>query len=186
MKTILMIILLSVTATFVHAQNKWTIDKGHSSVRFEVGHMFISTVAGSFKRFSGSIVDKNGSFEGGTINTEIEVGSVSTDNDSRDSHLKSSDFFDASQFPVIIFESTSIQKLDNKNYRIEGNLTMRGVKKPITLEAALGGITTVGGTTKAGFKARSTINRMDFGVSGGGSMVGDSIEIEINIELTKT
>jgi polyisoprenoid-binding protein YceI len=173
------------------AQTKWSIDQAHSSIQFEVDHMVVSSVTGSFKKFSGFVTEVNDSFEGGYMVAEIDAESIDTGNAQRDNHLKAPDFFNITKYPTIKFESTSIKRIDERNYRIEGNLTMCGVTNPLVLTAQYGGQVTSRGGTKAGFKGKGVLSRFDYGLrwnnlmETGGAMVGETVEFRLNIELSR-
>lgn len=183
--------LVLITSTGLHAQSEWKIDRAHSSVQFEVAHLVVSSVTGTFRKFSGTLTEGADSFAGGKLTAEIEVESIDTGNGQRDNHLKAADFFNAAEHPLIRFESTSIKKENDQVFRIEGNLTLRGVTKPLVLTARYGGQVSAMGGRKAGFRASGTINRFDFGLNWnslmetGGAMVGDTVEFRLNIELNK-
>jgi len=183
---------VAICALDLHAQSEWKIDKAHSSVQFEVSHLMVSSVVGSFRKFSGTVTEGADSFAGGKLVAEIEVESVDTGNGQRDAHLKAEDFFNSAQYPLIRFESTSIRKESDQTFRIEGNLTLRGVTKPVVLSARYGGQVASMGGRKAGFRATGSINRFDFGLAWnnlmetGGAMVGSMVEFRLMIELNKT
>ena len=110
---------------------KWTLDKGHSNVKFTVTHMVVSEVDGSFKNFDGTIESTKPDFSDAVVNFTVDVTSVDTDNENRDKHLKSNDFFNAEQFPQMKFESTSFKPLGGNKYKLDGNLTIRDITKPV-------------------------------------------------------
>lgn len=174
------------------AVTKWAIDPMHSEVQFKVKHLVISTVTGSFQNFEGSVETEGDDFEGAKINFSLDVSSINTNQAQRDGHLKSADFFDAEQYPHIKFESTSITKVDDDEYKLTGNLTIKGVTKPVTLKVEHGGIATdFYGNTKAGFEVEGKINRKEFGLTwdgvteAGSVVVGEDIKLSANIQLAK-
>ena len=187
---------ITLFATFLSltlsAQTKWNVDPTHSKVNFSVSHLVISEVDGTFKSFNGSINTNNDDFSDASISFEIDVNSINTDNQKRDGHLKSEDFFYTEKYPKMTFHSTSFRKIKGNKYRLKGNLTMRGVTKPITLDVKFGGIANDGyGNTKAGFIIKGVINRIDFGVAWnaktehGGWTVGEEVELVIKLEMVK-
>jgi len=171
--------------------SEWKIDPAHSSVRFKVRHMMISWVEGSFSDISGTfnILDKD--VAGMKAEATIGVNSVSTNQEKRDSHLKTPDFFDAAKFPTMTFKSTTVTKGDKDKYEMRGNLTMHGVTKPVTLivDEVTAPIKDMSGGLKRGFSASGKINRDDFGLKWnhvletGGVAVGNEVFITLNLEL---
>ena len=172
---------------------KWTIDASHSEVHFKVKHLMISTVTGTFGSYEGSIETTNDNdFEGATANFSADIESISTGQEQRDGHLKSADFFDAANFPKLTFASTSFEKSGDDTYTVKGDLTIRGVSKPVTLKAEFGGVMTdFYGQTKAGFDIQGKINRQDFGLAwsavteAGGIVVSDEVKLVLNIQVVK-
>lgn len=174
------------------AQTTWVVEPVHSKVNFTVEHLVISEVDGSFKTFEGKLVASKEDFTDGKISFSVDVVSISTDNDKRDGHLKSEDFFYVEKYPKMTFESTSFKKKKDNMYELKGNLTIRGVTKPITFSVKYGGQAKDGyGNTKAGFIATGSLNRMDYGVAWnaktkqGGWTVGEEVGITIKLELVK-
>jgi len=189
-KTSVLIALLFIIFSS-NAQTTWVIDPAHSSIQFEVSHMTISSVTGQFTSYSGNIISKKNNFEGAKITATVQAASITTNNLERDKHLKDDDFFNVEKYPEIKFVSTSFEKKDNNNYLIKGNLTIKDVTKPIILKAGYGGIVSINNKKKAGFEARCTINRFDYGLSwddvldNGGLIVGEDVDIILKIELVK-
>lgn len=171
------------------AQTKWKLDKGHSSVRFSVNHMVVSEAEGTFKMWDGTVEHSKDDFSDAKINFTVDVNSINTDNERRDGHLKSDDFFNAEKFPTMKFESTSMKPLGNNKYELKGNLTIRDVTKPVTFQVTHGGILTTSRGRKAGFKATTTINRFDYNLKWdkatetGGLIVGKEVEVTVKVEL---
>ncbi len=171
---------------------KWAIDPMHSEVQFKVKHLVISTVTGSFKNFEGTVETEGDDFSNAKINFSVDVNSINTNQEQRDGHLKSADFFDAEKYPHITFESTSVTKESDEDYKLTGNLTIKGVTNPVTLEVEHGGIAAdFYGNTKAGFEIEGKINRKAFGLTwdgvteAGSIVVGEDIKLHINIQLAK-
>lgn len=166
----------------------WNLDPSHSEVQFKVKHMVISTVSGEFQIFNANIESENEDFNHAKINFTADVNSINTKNKDRDNHLKSDDFFAAAQHPDIKFTSTS----GIENGKIAGNLEIKGVSKPVVLDAEFGGvINDPFGFVRAGFEISGKINRKDFGLSwsqtteAGGLVVSDEVKLIANVEFTK-
>jgi polyisoprenoid-binding protein YceI len=171
---------------------KWALDPMHSEVQFKVKHLVISTVSGFFKSFEGSLTTENDDFEGASIDFSLDVNSIDTTQTQRDEHLKSADFFDAEQFPHISFKSSSFTKSGDDEYKLTGDLTIKGTTKPVTLDVEYGGSAAdFYGNTKAGFELTGKINRKDFGLTwdgvteAGSIVVGEDIKITINAQFAK-
>jgi polyisoprenoid-binding protein YceI len=188
--TVVFFAIFAVTA-FVTAQSEWKFDKVHSSVTFSVRHMVISNVSGNFKDFSVVLKSEKEDFSDATVEGTIQVASISTDNDTRDKHLKSDDFFNAEKFPEIKFKSTKFEKLGDNKYKITGDLTMRDVTKEVTFDAVLNGTLKTDKGWLSAWKATTTINRFDYNlkwsktVETGGLIVGQDVTITLNLELNK-
>jgi len=175
------------------APSKWVLDKPHSNVRFSVAHLVVSDVDGSFKSFDGSMTSAKPDFSDAVINFTVVVNSINTDNENRDKHLQSDDFFNAAKFPQIKFASKSFQPLGNNKYKLTGDLTIRDITKTVSFDVTYGGIITSAamGGTHAGFKAKTTIDRFDYNLKWnaatetGGVVVGKEVEITLNIDMKK-
>jgi polyisoprenoid-binding protein YceI len=167
----------------------WTLDPTHSDITFSVRHLAISKVRGSFEKFDVTVVTAENPLES-TIKASVDVASVNTNQADRDGHLKTSDFFLVEEFPTMEFVSTGISFTGNDQFLLNGNLTLRGVTKPVTLKGEFGGVTTDGyGQTKAGASASTKINRLDFGVNwnaaleAGGLTLGNDVTINFEIQV---
>lgn len=172
-------------------KTKWVIDPTHSEVNFKVKHLVISTVTGTFKSFEGSLETENEDFEDAGIEFSLDVDSIDTNQEPRDEHLKSADFFSADQYPKITFKSTSFKK-NGEDYELIGDLTIKDVTKPIRLSAEYGGTATDAyGNVKAGFEVSGKISRKEYGLTwsavteAGAIVVGDDIKLNINIQFAK-
>ncbi|RYY38030.1 MAG: polyisoprenoid-binding protein [Sphingobacteriaceae bacterium] len=170
---------------------KWVLDPMHSEVQFKVKHLVISTVTGSFKSFEGNLETDNEDFTGAKIQFSLDVNSLDTNQEQRDAHLKSPDFFDAEQYPKITFVSTAFTK-DGEDYTLTGDLTIKDVTKPVTLTVEHGGLAgDFYGNTKAGFEITGKINRKEFGLTwdgvteAGSIVVGEDIKLLINVQFAK-
>jgi polyisoprenoid-binding protein YceI len=170
---------------------KWTIDKAHSNVKFAVTHLVVSEVEGTFKLFDGSMEGTKADYSDAKINFTVDVNSIDTDNDMRDKHLKGDDFFSAEKYPAIKFQSTSFTSAGGNKYKLAGNLTIRDVTKPVVFDVTYGGTANMMGKTKAGFKAKTTINRFDYNLKwdkateAGGLVVSKDVDLTVNVEMNK-
>src|SRR5262245_16701378 len=167
----------------------WAIDPVHSSISFSVRHLMVSKVRGRFEKFTGAIVVA----EDGTpsVTAEIAVDSISTNNEQRDAHIKSADFFEAEKYPTATFRSTGV-RTSGDNYVVDGEFTLKGVTKPVSLDLEFNGVNPgMGRGEVAGFEASVVLNRKDFGIDidmpleTGGTVVGDKITITLDIEALK-
>jgi polyisoprenoid-binding protein YceI len=192
MKKLFLVALVLFAHSALFAQTKWNVDVVHSSVKFTVEHLVISEVEGMFKTFNGSMTSTNPDFTGSTVEFTVDVNSISTDNEMRDTHLKSDDFFNAEKFPKMTFKSTSFKKISGNKYALVGNLTLRDVTKSVKFDVTYGGTAKDGyGNTKAGFKASTVINRFDYGLKwsalteAGGMTVGSDVTIDLRLEFAQ-
>ncbi len=174
------------------ASTTWALDPTHSEIQFKVKHMMISTVSGEFTRFDASIETEGDDFAAAKVSFSADVNSVTTKNEQRDGHLKSEDFFDVAQFPEIRFESTGLERVGDGQYTLSGNLTLKGVTRPVTLDVEhAGAIKDPYGNTRAGFEVMGKINRTDFGLTWhqltetGGLIVSDEVRLFANVEFVK-
>lgn len=174
------------------ATTTWVLDPTHSEAHFKVKHLVISTVTGSFQTFEGTAVTEGDDFENAQVNFSIDAASISTNQEQRDGHLKSADFFDAEQYPKITFKSTSFKKVDDENYKLEGDLTVKDVTKPVTLDVEYGGSNTdFYGNNKAGFEVTGKISRKAFGLTwngiteAGAVVVSDDVKLIFNVQFAK-
>ena len=176
---------VSLTASARAAVETYTIDPVHSSIGFSLRH-FVAKVPGTFAKFTGTLTLDRADLSKSSAEATIEVGSVSSANDKRDEHLRAPDFFNVTQFPSATFKSTAWKKTGENTYAISGNLTLRGVTKPVVLNATLLGFGDgMGGAKLVGWEATTTLNRKDFGVSGPamlGAALGDEVALTIAIE----
>ena len=169
----------------------WDLDPQHSSVAFAVRHMMISTVHGQFRTFSATATGDPAEPEKATIEATIDVASIDTGNEKRDTHLKSPEFFDVAQFSKMTFKSKKIEKAGTDKYKVTGDLTMHGVTKEVVLEVEGPTKPITMGNTKAGAHATARIKRKDFGITwnkamdGGGVVVGEDVDVTIEAEAIK-
>lgn len=192
MKKVVFLFALALSQVAMFGQVKWNIDNAHSLVGFTVTHLVISEVDGSFKTYSGTISAPTSDFNGASIDFAVDVNSVNTENDMRDKHLKGPDFFDADKFPKMTFKSTSFKKLSGNKYELLGNLTIKGVAKPVKFDVTFGGtVKDPYGNTKAGFKATTVISRSAYGLTwsavteAGGAVVSDDVTINLKLEFAQ-
>lgn len=178
------------TATI--AKTKWSVDPAHSEVGFKVKHMMITNVSGTFGKFDVNVETKDDDFSTANIDFTADVNSITTANTDRDNHLKSADFFDAGNYPQLKFVSSKMEKKDDENFILHGNLTIRDVTKPVKLEVELGGIgKDPWGNQKAGFTVKGKINRTDFklnwnaALETGGVLVSEEVKLQAEIQLIK-
>lgn len=165
------------------ATTKWVLDPMHSEVQFKVKHLVISTVTGSFKTFEGTLETENDDFTDAKVEFSLNVDSIDTNQSQRDEHLKGADFFDAATHPKISFKSTSFTK-DGDDYQLKGDLTIKGITKPVTLDVEHGGVATdFYGNDKAGFDVSGKINRKDFGLTWDGVTEAGSVVVSEDIKL---
>lgn len=169
---------------------KWTIDPTHTEVGFKVKHMMFTNVKGNFNDYSAEI-DFDNDLKEANLQFEAKVNSIFTNNTDRDNHLKSADFFDAEQYPTLNFKSTKIEG-DGNEYQITGDLTIKGITKPVTLNGEFSGLMTdPWGNTKVGINLDGKINRKDFGLTynaaleTGGVLVGEDVKLNAEIQLVE-
>jgi polyisoprenoid-binding protein YceI len=169
--------------------NTWNIDIGHSGVNFSVRHMVVAKVRGRFREGQGSLSYSPNDPSSARVSVEIDAASIDTGVKDRDEHLRSSDFFDVQQFPKLRFESTTVEQAEAGRLRLLGNLTIRDVTREVTLEVeSLGSIVDPWGHRRAAFSAKTSVDRRDFGLQwnqlleAGGVMVGERVDIELEIE----
>lgn len=170
----------------------WTLDPTHSELQFKVKHLMITNVTGTFKNFDLSVVTDSADFKNANkIEFTADINSIDTNNEQRDTHLKSADFFDADSHPQLIFTSNNYLVNGNEG-TLEGNLAIRGVTKPVKLKVEKGGLVVDGyGQTKAGFTVEGKISRKEFGLTwnavteAGSVVVSDDIKIHAEIQLVK-
>lgn len=170
----------------------WTIDPAHSEVKFKVKHLVVSTVTGQFDAFRATVRSEKPDFSDAQIAFEADVASINTKNAQRDGHLKSADFFDAAAYPTVSFVSRSAKRVSGSEFRVTGDLTMRGVTKEVVLDVTYGGtVAGFGGGQVAAFEIQGKVNRFDFGLQwnglteAGGVVVSSDVKLEIFAELNQ-
>ncbi|HRQ37878.1 MAG TPA: YceI family protein [Chloroflexota bacterium] len=170
----------------------WQIDSAHSQIYFTVRHMMISKVRGQFESFTGTVNYNEENPTSTTVDIQIDAASLNTKEGQRDGHLKSPDFLDVANYPVVRFQSTKVEKTGEDTGKLYGELTIRDVTKPVVLDVEYAGqAQSPWGTVSAGFSGSTSINRKDWGLNWnqaletGGVLVADKIQIEIELELVK-
>jgi len=193
MKRYLLIPVFAIAFTFTAAaQTNWSFDQSHTDVGFEVTHLVITDVEGTFKDYEGTVTTKGDGFENADIAFTVDINSIDTENEKRDAHLKSDDFFNAEKHPKMTFKSTSMKKTGENTYKLKGNLTIRGTTKPIELDVVHNGtVQDPWGNTKAGFRISGELNRFDYGLKWnkmtelGGAVVSKEVRLDIDVQLMK-
>jgi polyisoprenoid-binding protein YceI len=174
------------------ANTKWMVDPTHSEIGFKIKHLMISNVSGKFDQFEAEVQTEDENFETAQIEARIKTASINTGNQNRDEHLRNSDFFEVEQHPEILFTSTKIEKLDNENFVLKGNLTLKGITKPVQWNVEYSGVTKdPWGGQRAGLLITGKINRNEFGLSfnaaleTGGVVLGEEVKINGEVQLVK-
>ena len=171
---------------------KWLLDPAHSELTFKIKHLMISNVSGAFKNFSAKVETEGADFSKANINLTADMNSISTNNEQRDAHLRSSDFFEVEKFPQMKFTSTRIEQTDDESFNLYGNLTLKGVTKPVKLNMEFNGtMRDPQGQEKAGFLVSGKINRSDWGINlnvaleAGGLMLGEDVRIQSEVQFIR-
>lgn len=191
MKKLLVLSVAALLAVPAFAAQQFTVDPSHSNVGFTIKHL-MSKVSGSFNEFEGQFTFDEKNPSKSSANMTIKIDSIDTNNDKRDDHLKSADFFDEDKHPTMTFKSTKATKVSGKKYKLVGDLTMKGVTKPATFDVEYLGTTTgMTGKPTAGFTATAKVNRKDFGLNWnkaldkGGYVLGDDVLINVQVEAVE-
>lgn len=174
------------------ATTKWVLDPTHSELGFKIKHLMISNVSGSFKSFGAEVETVETDFSTAQINLSAEMSSISTNNEQRDAHLQTSDFFEVEKHPELKFKSTQVEKIDSDTYTLHGELTMKGVTKLVKLNVEYNGVTKdPWGGERAGFVITGKIKRSDWEINfnaaleTGGIMLGEEVKINSEVQLVK-
>lgn len=186
---------LLLLASPAFAQDVWVCDKNHSEVSFQVRH-FVAKVRGNFRDFTCTVTANAAKPEASSVEFTIKTASIDTDNERRDNHLKSADFFDAEKYPEITFRSARIKPAGKDKFDVTGTLIIHGVSKEVTLPVNYNGVMVDKNregkeVPKSGFDTQTTINRKDYGIvwnkvlDNGGAMLGDDVVVSINLEMNK-
>jgi polyisoprenoid-binding protein YceI len=171
---------------------KWAIDTAHSEIQFKIRHMMVSTVTGYFGEFEGSVTSGTDNFADATIEFTAKTASINTNNEQRDGHLRSPDFFDAEKYPEVTFRNGKLSHLQGESYKLTGDLSMHGETRTVELDVTyFGSMVDPYGNHKAGFELNGQINRTDFGLKWnaaletGGVMVSEKVRLLANVQLQK-
>ncbi|HXD92831.1 MAG TPA: YceI family protein [Bacteroidia bacterium] len=178
-------LMLSFTAV---AQSTYTMDKAHSSVGFTITHLSISDIDGSFKTFDAKLTSSKEDFSDATFDFTADVNSINSDNDKRDGHLKSPDFFDVAKFATLTFKSKTVKKGEGNKYTIIGDMTMHGVTKMVSFDAVIrSGVNPMSKKTVVGVKVSGTVNRSTFGIGATmpGTMLSEDVIVRGSAEFSK-
>lgn len=190
MKKINFLIGFLFAGSVAFAQTTWSIDNVHSKIGFSVTHMAVAETEGKFNEYEGTVVSKSDDFNGAEVSFKAKAASIDTENERRDGHLKSPDFFDAEKFPEISFKGNLVKVATGK-YKLQGDFTMKGVTKKVEFDVTGGQQVNTGRGIKSGFKFTGVINRQDYGlawsnkVPTGEMVVGDEVTLNIKVELDK-
>lgn len=188
----LFLAILVFSAASLSAQTNWSVDKSHSKVGFSVSHMVITDVDGFFKDYDAKVTTNGDDFSTANIEFTVNTASIFTDNEGRDKHLRSDDFFNAEKFPKMTFKGKSMRKVGDNKFKLVGDLTIRDVTKQVELDVRYNGmVKDPWGNTKAGFKVTGEINRFDYNlkwntaIETGALVVGREVELVIDLQLVK-
>ena len=187
---------LSILTTFsfflfsftTYGQATWKVDVAHSNLGFAILHQLVNDVKGTVKVTESTLSQSKDDFIDATISLKADLNTIDTDNDKRDAHLKTADFFDTAKFPELTFQSSSFVKKSLDNYTITGNLTLHGITKPVTLNSvSKSGTNAMNNKPVTGFKVTGVIKRTDFGISSStpSAIISDDVNIEANLEFGK-
>ncbi|HYV54072.1 MAG TPA: YceI family protein [Chitinophagaceae bacterium] len=180
--------MITATAT----TTKWGLDKAHSEIQFKAKHMMISSVTGEFKNYDATIETEDEDFTTAKIRFTAETASVSTGSEQRDGHLKTEDFFNPEKFPMLVFESTRVEKKSDDHFILHGDMTIRDITRPVSLEVNFEGKAgDPWGNMKYGFSINGKINRKDFGLNwnviteAGGILVSEEVKLHASVQIAK-
>ncbi|MBL8012169.1 MAG: YceI family protein [Flavobacteriales bacterium] len=183
---------MSTTATTTAIRTKWALDPTHSELVFKVKHLMISNVKGEFQKFNASIEAVGTDFQHARVLATMDASSIFTNEENRDKHLRSADFFDAEQHPHLEFKGTAMDLLGDNEYKLRGELTIKGITQPVTLDVEFGGKNTdPWGNEKLAFALSGKINRKDWGLNWnaaletGGVLVSDEVRISAELQFVK-
>lgn len=171
---------------------KWALDPTHSNLGFKIKHLMISNVSGSFKNFQAEVKTSGTDFSAAQISLTAAMDSISTNNEQRDAHLRNADFFEVEKYPELKFTSTKVEKTDSDTFSLYGELTLKGITKPVKLHVEFNGtVKDPWGGERAGFVVTGKINRSEWGINfngaleTGGVILGEEVRINSEIELVK-
>lgn len=188
MKKKISLLMVLTLATLAVSAETWVSDRSHSKLGFSISHMVVSHVSGSFKQFEVKAVTSKADYSDVKIDVVAQIQSINTDDDKRDAHLQTEDFFNSKQFPTLTFKSTSVTHVKGKAYKLKGNLTMHGVTKPVVLDLIFEGKVTNPMNKKvlAAFTVKGVLKRSAFAIGAKfpAAMLGDDVTLDINAELS--
>lgn len=185
MKKLILLSAFLLAATGVMAQN-WVVDKGHAKLGFSVTHLMIADVEGFFKSYEATIISSKDDFSDAVFEISADITSINTENEGRDKDLRSEGFFDAVNFPKLTFKSTTFTKVEGNKYKLGGDLTMKGVTKPVELQVIINGPIDRRGKKVIGIKVSGTFKRTDFNVGRpGGASVSEEVTLIAGGEFIK-
>ena len=174
------------------ANTTWLLDSTHSELGFKIKHLMISNISGSIKTFNVEATMKDEDFSTAQIRLTAEMASISTNNEQRDAHLRNSDFFEVEKYPELVFNSTKVERVDDETFKVHGDLTLKGVTKPVQLNVEYSGVTKdPWGGQRSGFVVSGKIKRTEWGVNfngvleTGGLALGEEVKIQSEIQLVK-
>ena len=180
------------TATATTTRTRWIVDPSHSEITFKVKHLMIANVKGEFQKFNASIEAAGADFKHARVHAKMDAATIFTNDETRDQHLRSADFFDAGNHPHLEFTGTGMQHVSGNDYKLTGELTIKGATKPVTLDVEFGGMNKdPWGNEKMGFSLSGRINRKDWGLNWnaaletGGVLVSDEVRIHAEVQFTK-
>jgi polyisoprenoid-binding protein YceI len=180
------------TPTTLDLTGTWDLDPAHSRLGFAARHAMVATVRGGFNVFSGVVTIDHADPEKSAAEVDIDTASINTGSEQRDAHLRSADFLDVENFPTMTFRSSGAERVDDDEYKLHGELVIKGIARPVTLDLEFQGSSLDPfGNTRAGFEGKATINRKDWGltwnvaIEGGGILVGDKVKIELDVSAIK-
>ncbi|MDD4777815.1 MAG: YceI family protein [Fermentimonas sp.] len=188
MKKVLLFFAALITGFSLMAQSHYKVDPAHTSINFKVKHSGITFVSGKFEKFDGGIIGSMENAEQARVFFNVDVASINTSVQMRDDHLRSADFFEVEKFPTMSFESTSIEKVSDNKYKLNGKLQIKDVTKDVTFDVVYGGsVTGQDGTEVVGFIAKNTINRLDYNIAydPDAAGIGKDVDITLYLEFKK-
>lgn len=180
------------TATNTATKVKWVLDPSHSEILFKVKHLMITNVKGEFRKFNAEVITEGLTFNATSIRATLDANSIYTNEENRDTHLRSADFFDVENHPQIIFEGTSLKQVNDEKWELVGNLIIKGISREVKFDVEFGGMNKdPWGNEKAGFSLEGKINRKDWGLNWnamletGGVLVSDEVRINAEVQFVK-
>ncbi|MBK6756085.1 MAG: YceI family protein [Flavobacteriales bacterium] len=183
---------MTTTATTTSTRTKWAVDPSHSEIVFKVKHLMIANVKGTFQKFNASIEAVGTDFHHAKVHATMDAAGIFTNDENRDKHLRSADFFDAEKHPHLEFKGTAMEHVSGSDYKLTGDLTIKGITKPVTLDVEFGGKNTdPWGNEKLAFSLSGKIHRKEWGLNWnsaletGGVLVSDEVRISAEVQFTK-